>query len=118
MVDQRYHYDASIPKVREQCVRLMIDFATPEELLSYVRETAAGAMRETLHVYKATGAQYHSITVGNCYVVRSDGYPDLKLTKDRIATAYYKGDRKKVDVPNTEYEDAAEDFPLDPIDKQ
>ena len=41
---------------------------------------------DKLHIYKVTASQYHSVPVGNHYIIAEGGHDDLKLTPDRIAS--------------------------------
>ena len=76
-----------LPKTEDRCVRLIIDFSNMQELIGFTK-SAMGDMCETheLSLYKVTASQYHSVPVGNHYIIASGGHYDLKLTPDRIAT--------------------------------
>jgi len=82
-----------LPKTDDRCVRLIIDFPTMEALVGFARKEADTlrlalytTQEDELHVYKVTAAQYHSVPVGNHYIVAEGGHADLKLTPDRIAS--------------------------------
>ena len=90
-----------MPKTAATCVRLMLDFSTSEEMLNFARESMTGVMENNLHIYKGTAAQWQSVPVGNLYIIAEGGDDHMRLTKGRIATAYYAGDRAAVEVIDT-----------------
>jgi len=90
-----------MPKTEALCVRLLIDFSNCEEMLDFARKSMAEVMENNVHLYKVTAPQWQSIPVGNLYIVSEGGDDDMRLTKGRIATAHYAGDRAAVEVIDT-----------------
>ena len=83
-----------LPKTDDRCVRLIIDFSNIQELIGFAQRTI-GLLYDYdyLHkrdtdLYKVTAAQFHSVPVGNHYIVASGGHDDLKLTPDRIRAIF------------------------------
>ena len=99
-----------LPKTEDRCVRLIIDFSTMEELIGFTQRAINDLCETQLSLYKVTASQYHSVPVGNHYIVAEDGHYDLKLTPDRIASILPEecGDPYWMDTPPNEREARAE----------
>ena len=75
-----------LPKTTDRCVRLILDFSTMEELIGFARRTRGLYGHHAMDLFKVTASQYHSVPVGNHYIIAEGGHDDLKLTPDRIAS--------------------------------
>ena len=99
-----------LPKTGDRCVRLILDFSNMQELIGFARRTRGLYGHHAMDLFKVTASQYHSVPVGNHYIIASGGHDDLKLTPDRIATIIPEecGDPHWMDTPPNEREAQAE----------